>query len=373
MLSDIFKEAPSLLGRRFLINAAFPSLIFWGLVIAVAIAGQGDVVEAFKKWTKLDNILKTLQIIGFVVWVTLFSIILSSQLNTILRFYEGYWDFPLGRYFANKRKKWYQSRLKKLDFENQAKKLRRTLKLVDKALQQTSLQLSSQIQQPSPLLKFKAQLKLNKLHKQKKRLLQKQAELQQQHNQGKLYENIYLYYPLPTQPQEVMPTCLGNILKNAELYPFDRYDIDAVLIWPRLYNLFPERFIQTIAEARSSLDFMLVISTLSCIFALASGVYLVIVKASGWFFLLCLWGGLFLAWLAYRAALGSALLYAQQIKAGFDLYRHELLKQMRLELPKTPTEEIEVWGKIRQLLYSGNTQVLLIYKDTNISDSQNSP
>lgn len=373
MLNDILKEAPGLLGRRFIINAAFPSLIFWGLAIAVAVAGQGDVVEVFKKWTQLDNTLKTLQIIGFIGWVTLFSIILSSQLNVILRFYEGYWNFPLGKYFANNRKKWHQSRLKKLDFEKQEKRLRRTLKLVDKALKQTSPQPSNQVQQPTQIQKFLGQLKQKKLHKQRKRLLQKQAEIQQQHQQGKLYENIYLYYPLPTQLQEVMPTRLGNILKNAELYPFDRYEIDPVLIWPRLYNLFPERFIQTIAEAKSSLDFMLVVSTLSGIFALASGVYLVIVKASGWFFLLCFWGGLFLVWLAYGAALGSALLYAQQIKAGFDLYRHELLKQMRLELPKTPTEEIKLWGKIRQLLYSGNTQVLVVYKDTNASNSQNSP
>jgi hypothetical protein len=170
-----------------------------------------------------------------------------------------------------------------------------------------------------------------------------------------------------------MPTRLGNILKNAERYPLDRYEIDAVLIWPRLYNLFPEPFIQSIGEAKSSLDFMLVVSTLSSIFAIVTGVYLVIVKASGWVFLVCFWGGLFLSWLAYKAALGSALIYAQQIKAGFDLYRHEFLKQMRLELPKTPIEEMKLWNNICQLLYSSNTQVLLEYKDSDSVKIQNNP
>ncbi len=170
-----------------------------------------------------------------------------------------------------------------------------------------------------------------------------------------------------------MPTRLGNILRNAELYSFDRYQIDAVLIWPRLYNLFPERFLETIAEAKGSLDFMLVVSALSSIFALFSGVYLVIVKASGLLFLACFWGGLFLAWLTYRSALGSALLYAQQIKTGFDLYRHELLKQMRLELPKEPSKEPELWNKISQLLYNNNRNVELQYKDPDAAKTQNSP
>ena len=306
MLNDVLKEVPGLLGRRFLMNAFFPSFLFWGLVIVVAIAGQRDFINVLKEWNQLDLTLKVLQIIVFFSWVTLFSVILSSHSNTILRFYEGYWNFPLDCLLENNRKMWYQARLK---------------------------------------------------------------DLEKQDN----YETIYLYYPLPTQPEQIMPTRLGNILRNAELYSLDRYKIDAVIIWPRLYNLFPERFLETIAEAKGSLDFLLVVSALSSIFAIFSGVYLVIVKASGLLFLTCFWGGLFLAWLTYRSALGSALLYAQQIKTGFDLYRHELLKQMRLELPKTPLEEPELWNKIGQLLYRSARNVKLQYKDPDAAKTQNSP
>ena len=42
---------------------------------------------------------------------------------------------------------------------------------------------------------------------------------------------------MPSQPDQVMPTALGNVLRNAELHPRDRYGIDAVLTWPRLYPL----------------------------------------------------------------------------------------------------------------------------------------
>ena len=306
MLNDVFKEVPGLLGRRFLMNAFFPSFLFWGLVIVVVIAGQADFVNSLKEWNQLDITLKALQIIVFFSWIIFFSIILSSHFNTILRFYEGYWNFPLGQ-LKNNRRNLYKARLDDL------------------------------------------------------------------YNQGDKYETIYLYYPLPKHKDNVMPTRLGNILRNAELYSFDRYGIDAVLIWSRLYNLFPERFLETIAEAKSSLDFMLMVSALSSIFALFSGVYLVIVQASGLLFLMCFWGGLFLAWLTYRSALGSALLYAQQIKAGFDLYRHELLKQMRLELPKTPSEEPKLWEEIGKLLYKDEKNVQLQYKNPDAAKTQNSP
>jgi hypothetical protein len=308
MLNDVLKEVPGLLGRRFLMNAFFPSFLFWGLVIVVGITGQADFVNVLKEWNQLDITLKALQIIGFFSWITFFSVILSSHFNTILRFYEGYWNFPLGRLLKNNRHNWYKARLK--DLYNRDDN-----------------------------------------------------------------ETMYLYYPLPKHTDDVMPTRLGNILRNAELYSFDRYGINAVLIWPRLYNLFPERFLETIAEAKGSLDFMLVVSALSSIFALFSGIYLVIVKASGLLFMTCFWGGLFLAWLTYQSALGSALLYAQQIKTGFDLYRHELLKQMRLELPKTPSEEPELWERIDQLLYiyENKRGVKLQYKDTDAAKTQNSP
>src|SRR5438445_5164230 len=82
-------------------------------------------------------------------------------------------------------------------------------------------------------------------------------------DQAAAYEQIYLQYPFPEDEKLVMPTMLGNVLLNAELYPFYRYGADAVLIWPRLYNLLPDRFLQLIAEARSSLEFLLVISALS--------------------------------------------------------------------------------------------------------------
>ena len=86
--------------------------------------------------------------------------------------------------------------------------------------------------------------------------------------------------------------------------------------------------------------------------------------------MLCFWGGYLVGWLAYRGALGSAVVYAELIKSSFDLYRNELLKQMRLPLPKTPKEEIKRWQEIRQFLYSNNTEVAWGYTESDITKGQ---
>jgi hypothetical protein len=183
------------------------------------------------------------------------------------------------------------------------------------------------------------------------------------------YGEIYHNYPLPTQPEQVMPTRLGNILKNAELYPQKRYKIDAVLIWPRLYHLLPERFIQTFAEARSALDFMLVISSLSGAFVMVGGGYLIFTKAPLGITIFCILGGLFISWMAYKSAISNGLLYAQQIKVAFDLYRNELIKQMHLPLPANPDEEKKLWHEIVQFLYRNvrENPKLWTYMDANSS------
>jgi len=289
MFNDILTQVTGILNRRFLLNTLFPSFIFWGLLLAVIVFGRGNSIpEIANSWNKQENNLKIIQLISFISLVGFSSNILSSQQTRILRFYEGYWNCSL---LENIGKRWYKAKHEKLDQKIDAN--------------------------PS----------------------------------DPCYQEIYLRYPPPKQREQVMPTRLGNILKNLELYPKQRYKIDAVLIWPRLYQLLPESLLQSIAEAKSSLDLMLVISWLGGLFAFVSGIYLLIVGAAWWLFLVCFWGGLFVAWLAYQGALASAILYAHQIKTAFDLYRHELLKQMRWQLPTDLEDEKKTWDTLCQFLY----------------------
>jgi hypothetical protein len=167
------------------------------------------------------------------------------------------------------------------------------------------------------------------------------------------YERIYYAFPFPDEPEEVMPTRLGNILKNSERYSLQRYEMDAVLLWPRLYAVLPESFTKILEGAKASLDFMLVISSLSISFALITGIYLLIVQSVWWLFLLCFLGGLLVAWAAYQSALETAITYGQLIKSAFDLYKDELRKQLGYEKPKSLEQERAFWQNIYDLIYKG--------------------
>jgi hypothetical protein len=167
------------------------------------------------------------------------------------------------------------------------------------------------------------------------------------------YERIYYAYPLPDETDQLMPTRLGNILKNAELYPLQRYEADAVLLWPRLYAVLPDSFVAALGETKTSLDLMLVLSALSGLFAVTSGVGLLIVGGPWWLFLACSLGGLALSRFAYGSALQAAIPYAQLIKSAFDLYRGDLVDKLGYERPASQEEEIAFWGNLGKLIYRG--------------------
>ncbi|MFI6390927.1 hypothetical protein [Nonomuraea sp. NPDC050540] len=137
------------------------------------------------------------------------------------------------------------------------------------------------------------------------------------------YARLHTGYP--SDPAEVMPTRLGNILKNAELHPEDRYGLDAVVIWPRLYPLLPEEQRAALVAARTELEFFLTVSVLAAVYSAASGIFLILAGAAPGLFLLCHGAGGVAALLAYRAALPSARLYGQQVKVTFDVHRALLL------------------------------------------------
>jgi hypothetical protein len=114
MFSTVLKEVTGVLSRRFIMTVFFPSLIFWGLLIVLIVSTQVGILPAAEKWNEQDSLLKTLQIIGLIAWVTFFANMVLNQLPAILRFYEGYWNFPLGRYFKAIGKKRHQKHLQQL-------------------------------------------------------------------------------------------------------------------------------------------------------------------------------------------------------------------------------------------------------------------
>jgi hypothetical protein len=147
----------------------------------------------------------------------------------------------------------------------------------------------------------------------------------------------------PRQLDQLMPTHLGNRLRSAELRPYTKYGLDAVICWPRLWLLLPDAVKKDLQEARAELN----------------------TAARVW-----LWSLLFLVWTCwawwaapvgiisaifayYYWALDAARTYGELTEAAFDLYRHLLYQSLRWHLPADPKEEHRVGLQLTEYLWRG--------------------
>jgi hypothetical protein len=148
------------------------------------------------------------------------------------------------------------------------------------------------------------------------------------------------HFPLEHQ---IMPTRLGNLLRSAESYPSERYGIDAIVCWPRLWLVLPETTKKDLQSARADLDSS--------------------ARTWLWCLMFMVWG-IWVRWLAplgfisavftyYCWATSAASNYGELIRATFDLYRHLLYESLRWHLPANPDEERRVGKELTEYLWRG--------------------
>ncbi len=146
----------------------------------------------------------------------------------------------------------------------------------------------------------------------------------------------------PADMEDVMPTLLGNTLRAAERMPHNKYGLDAIICWPRLWLLLPGEARSDISTSRQALD----------------------AAARLW-----LWGLLFLVWsiwslwaipigllvmvFAYRWMINSAGEYGDLIESAYDLYRSKLYQELRWPLPNNPAEEFIQGQELTTYLWRG--------------------
>lgn len=156
----------------------------------------------------------------------------------------------------------------------------------------------------------------------------------------------------PLRSASVMPTRLGNILRAAECHALDRYGINAIVVWPRLYLLVPDSFTAAMAAAKTPFDLMAVIGVLAAAFTVA-GTTVAAVMLPWYVALACTAGGLLVCGLAYEGAVQAARPYAQLIRAAFDVHRGLLLDAIGLRRPRTYSEELGQWQQLSHLWLQG--------------------
>lgn len=283
MLADISKT----LGKSFFLGAFLPAVF---LVLNAA----GGIVLATNGEVITEQIGLTLIAALCLAGVFLVATIYWSLNIWVVRFYEGYpvadWQF-ITRRLQSRREKIYKE-----------------------------------------IAGLKAKLRTQPSHRDRLRLtdLQIKAEVE-----------------FPPTDAELLPSKLGNIIRAFEYYPATRYSIESITLWPRLCAVMPADRLDAINTEKSLMDFWLNFSLALLTSSLFWAIAVWYREAALWpFSVLVFIGGSTLWYLAYRAAIPSAIAWGYEVRSAFDLYRSDLLHKLGFQRPASLPEEKALWDKI---------------------------
>jgi hypothetical protein len=144
-------------------------------------------------------------------------------------------------------------------------------------------------------------------------------------------------------PQRLMPTRLGNILRAAESRPADKYGLDAVVCWPRLWLVLPEESRKELGAARTAMD--------NAVAAMIWSALLLAWTPWTWWALV----GPGAAFLTYRLwLLDRAADYGELVESAFDVHRGALYAALRWPLPAAPDQERALGESLTSYLWRGS-------------------
>jgi hypothetical protein len=310
MFTTILGDLKGYFGKAFIMSVWLPVAVFISGLAAVIAPGTAFMQAIQTAGTEADLKETSLLAIALFLAVTLIAYIIQQLQVPITQFFEGYWDkWPILNRWGNARKKRYLGQLTVLN---------NRINYLDE-----QIPLEEMEGRPSDDLK----VELNRLA-----------------------EKRLLGFPLPGDEAHVMPTRLGNIFKTAELYPYRRYGIDAVIFWPRLHSFISTELLERLQESRIAVNFLLLSAILMELFSLVCLPYLILTGAA-WPWWLASAAGFPLGWLAYRLSLTPALAYGELIKTAFDLHRRHLLESLGLVLPTQPAQEKKLWRDLGNFIF----------------------
>jgi hypothetical protein len=170
--------------------------------------------------------------------------------------------------------------------------------------------------------------------------------------QAREQARFFRYSRFPVRVDErLRPTRLGNALTAAEEYSTEMYRADAVLWWPRLTPLLPESFRSQVDAALTPMLALVNLSAILGLLAVVGGPVFAWLSRGWLWFATILTAELFLAWLCYLAAVTQAVEYGKVVRVAFDLYRHEILKQMHVAVPDNLALETALWTSLTEWIY----------------------
>jgi hypothetical protein len=363
MFSSILKEVTVYFDRRALLSSFFPSLVAWGLVLALVLfqtskskppqvaakdsepklatnappAASDDSAGAratddvlnrwetlLKRWEAQGATSKTLLIVAFLAWVTFWSSLTLNFQNVLVGLFEGEWpDIPAIRWLQERRKNRWKNAWDWLDDEDKRiesrevylySELERYERIALRFQDQDELKQSEKgdeteagnkldrfLKDPEQFLRLPIPQVSHEEHilalmengeaiealsktclvflegdNSNKELWEQRyeqftrvylglrnrvKELLKQEDAGRQKLNREIFRKFPPNRDAVMPTQLGNVLRAAELYAEERYELDAVRLWPHFASVLPKEFADGLQDSQTSFQLTIILST----------------------------------------------------------------------------------------------------------------
>ena len=164
----------------------------------------------------------------------------------------------------------------------------------------------------------------------------------------------------PSTENDILPTRLGNVIAAFEHYPYRRYNIDAITIWPRLISVIPDSYKTYIDDSKAHFCFLINMSLVSLII----GFECIIFAFLYYFYHLLYFSflSILLSYIFYRFSFIAARSWGEIVKSSFDLYRYSLLNNLGIYLPDEAVNsdfEANLWEELQwsmRFMYKpGNT------------------
>lgn len=303
-----------------------PAFIFW-LVGTIALFQRFDRSYTFNRLKSYPEVFQAAILIGIFCLVPASAFVVKRFDSTVIHCLEGYWPDWL-RLYSRHKIKHYSRRQDRLETR------RNSLRELEEQKTQRFQALKDTIETEGPdALTENEKMEYRQLYSQ--RLSSDETK-----------ELIWLIQQLRAMPgkNELMPTNLGNLLRAAERQPLEKYGLDPIICWSRLWLLLPEPVKVELQSARADLD-------------AAARIWLWSLLSLGWTVLGALWIiplGILSAYFAYYYwAISAAATYGELIEATFDIYRYLLYDSIRWQLPADPNVERRVGKELTSYLQQG--------------------
>ncbi|WP_174708763.1 hypothetical protein [Nostoc sp. TCL240-02] len=343
MSAKFLESFGSKLAEQWVATLLTPAFVFWAGGATAGLQRFGW--EPASTWfSQRGEPLQIALLVGVFCLIIASAFVVQRFDLPVLRFLEGYWSrclLPLRRCLIARETKHSQRISDRWQ----------TLKRLDKQSQKFAtlnfLQLPED-QQKKEVIYFILQ-QHNQLHSNEKRL-QKLTNQGLKQRLDKLCseikdELIQLDWEQHHRPldNQLMPTRLGNILRAAEQRPLEKYGLDAIVCWSRLWLLLSDAVKKDLQEARADLNTAVRIWLWSLLF----------IVWTIWVWWAAPVGIICAIFAYYYWAIDAARNYGELIDATFDLHRHLLYQSLRWYLPPEPDKERLAGKSLTEYLWRG--------------------